>query len=96
MRPATKHYLFFAFLLVSLALLVALVLWQWHRVRADAAEAGALERNGRHGHPPSGSHDAAPGPWPRKFTRRRRAGRATHPGRFFPRRPCTAGPHRLR
>jgi len=34
MRPATKHYFFFAFLLLSLALLVAFVLWQWRR--ADA------------------------------------------------------------
>ena len=41
MRPATKHYLFFALLLVSLALLVALVLWHWHQARAEAAEAGA-------------------------------------------------------
>ncbi|MEA3366809.1 MAG: hypothetical protein U9R68_01700 [Planctomycetota bacterium] len=37
MRPATKHYLFFAILLVSLALLVALVLWHWHQARAEAA-----------------------------------------------------------
>jgi len=44
MRPTTKHYLFFAFLLASLALLVALVLWQWHRARADEAETGPVER----------------------------------------------------
>jgi len=35
MQPATKHWLFFAFLLVSLALLVAVVTWSWWRA-ADA------------------------------------------------------------
>jgi len=37
MRTATKHYLFFAILLVSLALLVAFVLWHWRQAQADAA-----------------------------------------------------------
>jgi len=46
MRPATKHYLFFAFLVVSLALLVAVVLWQWHRADAEGAEAGSLNVGG--------------------------------------------------
>ncbi len=50
MRPATKHYLFFAFLIVSLALLVAFVLWQWHRARAEGAER-VLDPGGRLGHP---------------------------------------------
>jgi hypothetical protein len=53
MQPATKHYLFFAFLIVSLALLVALVLWQWHRARADGAErdAGRASRHDRRHRP---------------------------------------------
>jgi len=41
MQPATKHYLFFAFLLVSLALLVALVLWQGYQVDEEATEENA-------------------------------------------------------
>ncbi len=56
MRPAAKHYLFFAFLLVTLAALVALVLWQWHRARAEGAKTdppGAAW----HGHPTPGGHE---------------------------------------
>ena len=56
MQPATKHYLFFGFLLISLAVLVALVLWQWHRARADGAEPNA-QNAGWHGHAMLGGHE---------------------------------------
>jgi len=62
MKPATKHWLFFAFLLASLALLVAIVLWNWRQ---------AARRDGRTNRPPppaSGEsfltplHDGTPPP----------------------------------
>jgi hypothetical protein len=57
MRPATKHYLFFAFLLASLAALVAFVLWQWSRLEDEAAD-GPPARPGRQG--PAGDGRTAP------------------------------------
>jgi len=39
MRPATKHWLFFIFLIVSLAILVALAAWQMAKARRAASGA---------------------------------------------------------
>jgi len=40
-RPATKHLLFFAFLLVSLAALVAFAVWHWRWAERQAARRSA-------------------------------------------------------
>jgi len=64
MRPATKHWFFFAFLLLTLAAMVAFVLYQWSRLDKEApapapvpppvsAAAGPASRSG-YGDPPRG------------------------------------------
>ena len=55
MQPATKHYLFFALLLVTLAALVAFVVWNWRRAQEEAAETGAGHTAPR----PSGNQERA-------------------------------------
>ena len=42
MRSATKHWVFFIFLIVSLAILIALAAWQMVKARREASGA---ERN---------------------------------------------------
>jgi len=40
MRPAAKHWLFFAFLAVSLAALMAVAAWQISKARQEAEQSG--------------------------------------------------------
>ena len=40
MRPGQKHWLFFIFLAVSLAALIAFAAWQISKARREAAESG--------------------------------------------------------
>jgi len=40
MRPAAKHWLFFAFLAVSLAVLIAFAAWQISKARHEAEQSG--------------------------------------------------------
>jgi len=59
MQPAVKHWLFFAFLLLTLAAMVALVLYQWSRLD-EAAPASAPDPSAEPPAPVPGPADGPP------------------------------------
>jgi len=96
MRPAVKHWLFFAFLLVTLAALVAFVLYQWSRLDEGAPAPGPgadplAPAPGPASDPPGAAAPLSRGgsPYPPRGKQASRRARPTQAARQFALSDCT-------